>query len=462
VTRKVHVEQWKGDGDAPRALRSGACDEAASAAACAIGGGHELSSREVPSLRSNFAWTLGGNVVYAACQWLMLMIIAKLGTREMVGEFSYALAVTAPITVLTNLQLRAVQATDAKDHYSFDVYLRLRIVGVCVALCVVGVLAWYAPGSGGAGVLLAIGSAKAVEALSDVHYGLLQRHERMDVIARSMIAKGCVSVVAFGLGIAVTGSVAGASWGLCAAWAALLLGYDIPRARAQGGVRRHAADVRASWNVAQLAQLTRLALPLGVVIFLLSLNGNMPRYFVEHALGVRELGVFSALSYLVIAATTVVGALGQAATPRLAKLWASGDRHAFLRLTGLLAALGAALGLGSAVIAGAAGRQVLTFLYRPEYAAAHHVFFWTALASTIAFVSSALGYSLTAMRSFRAQAPLSIVVTCVTVGACWALVPPYGLLGAVAGGAIASTVQLVGHAVLMRISIGKTTGEESR
>jgi hypothetical protein len=38
------------------------------------------------TLRVNFLWTLAGNVVYAACQWGILVALAKLGTPQMVGR----------------------------------------------------------------------------------------------------------------------------------------------------------------------------------------------------------------------------------------------------------------------------------------------------------------------------------------------------------------------------------------
>ena len=34
------------------------------------------------TLRMNFLWTLAGNVVYAACQWGILVVLAKLGTLQ--------------------------------------------------------------------------------------------------------------------------------------------------------------------------------------------------------------------------------------------------------------------------------------------------------------------------------------------------------------------------------------------
>ncbi|MGI8856402.1 MAG: hypothetical protein ACR2JW_11675, partial [Thermomicrobiales bacterium] len=53
------------------------------------------------SLRANFSWTFVGNVVYAACQWGMLVVLAKLGSPEVVGQFALGLAITAPVIMLT-------------------------------------------------------------------------------------------------------------------------------------------------------------------------------------------------------------------------------------------------------------------------------------------------------------------------------------------------------------------------
>jgi len=74
------------------------------------------------TLRVNFLWTLAGNVIYATCQWGILVVLAKLGTPQMVGEFALALAVTAPILIGAGLSLRSVQATDALREYKFRDY----------------------------------------------------------------------------------------------------------------------------------------------------------------------------------------------------------------------------------------------------------------------------------------------------------------------------------------------------
>ena len=119
------------------------------------------------SLRSNFSWTFAGNVVYAGCQWGMLMVLAKLGSPERVGQFALGLALTAPVIMLTNLQLRAIQATDARREYRFGHYLALRLATTALSLLVIaGIACGYRLET--ALVILAVGLSKAFESLSDV------------------------------------------------------------------------------------------------------------------------------------------------------------------------------------------------------------------------------------------------------------------------------------------------------
>src|ERR1043166_3883519 len=82
----------------------------------------------VRGLRANFLWTLCGTLVYSGCQWGLLVVLAKLGNAEMVGQFALGLAITAPALMFSNLQLRSVLATDASGEYSFGDYLGLRLV----------------------------------------------------------------------------------------------------------------------------------------------------------------------------------------------------------------------------------------------------------------------------------------------------------------------------------------------
>jgi len=394
------------------------------------------------SLRSNFIWTFVGNAVYSACQWGMLVMLVKLGSAEMVGRFSLGLVVSAPVIMFTNLQLRAVQATDARGEYTFADYLGLRLVMTIVALLVIAgiVLAsGYRVETGL--VVLVVGLGKAFEAISDVFYGLFQRHERMDRVAGSMITRGILSLAMLGGGVYLTGRVLVGAVGVAIAFLFVLATYDIRSGLwvRRAALRTNEIGLHANgwksllyprWDPRTLIGLTRLALPLGIVMMLISLNTNVPRYVVERYLGERQLGIFAALTYLGVAGNRVIAALGRSATPRLAKLHARGDVDGFLALLLKLAVIGAFLGGAGVVVALVGGRSILTLLYRPEYAEHLVVFVWVMVATGIGYIGSFLGYGITATRAFSRFTIPYLVVSMICVASSVLLIPGYGRVGA--------------------------------
>jgi len=416
------------------------------------------SAHNIPaglSLRANFSWTFAGNVVYAACQWATLAVLTKLGSPAMVGQFALGLAIATPVIMFANLQLRNIQATDARNEYLFGDYLSLRLVTTALALLVIAgiVLVTGYPWET-ALVILAVGVSKAIEAISGVFYGLLQQHERMDRIATSMMIRGALSLIGMTVGVYLTGSVFWGVTGLTIARTLVLVGYDVstsgwmsnatlPTIGSAGERGDRKAALRPRWETGTLARLAWLALPLGVVMSLISLRASVPRYFIARSLGEYALGIFAAIAYLPQAGTVVVGALGQSATPRLAKHYAAGNGKAFRELLIKLVGIGALLGTAGVLVALVAGRELLTLLYRPEYAQ-RDLFVWVMVGAGISYVAGLLGHSMMATRHFRVQVPMFIVVTGLTALTCLWLVPTYGLHGAAIALIVGNSVQAGG------------------
>lgn len=406
------------------------------------------------SLRRNFFWAFSGNLFYAASQWGMLTALAKLGSPTMVGQFALGLAVTAPVILFFNLQLRGIQATDAKRDYLFGDYLALRLLTTFLALIVLAALVGLSNYERAtAYVVFGVAAAKAVESVSDVFYGLMQKHERMDCIALSLILRGGLSLATMAAGVFYTGTVVWGVVGMIVSWAGVLLFFDMPngvRIGRNAGNTGHlpatayARTLVPRWQPRTLSRLARLALPLGGVMLLLSLNTNIPRYFIEHHLGSEQLGLFSAIAYLLVAGNTVVSALGQSASPRLARHFAQRDRKAFLILLGRLLLIGLGLGMLGILAACFFGREILTLLYTPQYAERADIFVGIMVAATFSYLASFLGYGMTATRSFSPQLPLFALVTASTFVASLLLVPKVGLMGAVLATLASVLVQFLG------------------
>ncbi|HWR54479.1 MAG TPA: lipopolysaccharide biosynthesis protein [Bryobacteraceae bacterium] len=396
------------------------------------------------SLRTNFAWTLAGNAVYSVSQWAVLSLAAKMGDSRMLGEYALAFALALPVGMLSHMNLRAVLATDVERKHPFGDYLAVRIgatLAGIAATAAVGIAAGY---RGRLALLIAVtGITVSVDGLSDIYYALMQRRERMDQVATAMVARGILGVAAFGIALWVTGDLIWSVAALGAGRAAVLLLYERPRGRA-GETLRPPSTRKAQFGI------LRAALPLGVVLMLISLTTNMPRYAIERHLGLPELGAFAAVASFATVGNTVVNALGQSATPRLARLFASRNLAGFRRLAFRLAVLALGLGGAGVVTALLIGPFVLRVVYRPEYAAHSGLLTAVMAAGSATYVGMALGFVLTGTRSFGPQMPLLMAVAATCGISAWLLVPMMGLWGGAVAIALAGGVQIIGQFMILR------------
>ena len=288
-----------------------------------------------------------------------------------------------------------------------------------------------------------IGLAKAFESISDVLYGRMQARERMDRIARSTMIKGPLSLLALLLGYLWAG-LPGAAGLLAAGWLALLLAYDLPNAR-----RLSTPQDLQTGGRSVLWQLLKTAAPLGVVMGLVSLSANIPRYQIEVTLGSSALGIYSALAYLMVALGIIISAVGQAASPQLARHVANNNLRAFWGLLGRMLLAGLGLGLAGVVGAALLGRPVLQLLYGPVYAQDLSLFVWLMGAAAFSYLASFMGFGMTAARRFKDQVPLfAVMVALLWLLSRW-LVPQYGLVGAAWATLATNVVQVVGSGLIL-------------
>ncbi len=404
----------------------------------------EVGSPPPPSLRRNFSWTLFGNLFYAACQWGYIVVIAQLGSPELVGRFALALAITAPIFMLTNLGLGVALATDAGDEYEFGQYLGLRLVTTALGLAIVGVtvsLGGFATET--IRVVLIVAVAKAIEAVADVVLALFQKNERMDLLARSMVLKGAISLAALAAAMWLSERLEFAALALVLGWIVVLFAWDFRQAVAF-------SRLRPSLALGRLTSLTWLALPLGVIAGLGSFGAQLPRYFVEHFGGEEALGLFTAPAAVAIAALLLTRALSRTTVPRLARHFADRNLGEFKRLLFKLMGLGLLVGAVCVLLAALLGKWFLRTAYGPEYESQHIILVWILVHAGFLATGTFLGTGLTASRHFRVQVVLHAVKIAAVAIACWLLVPVHGALGAAWALLAGSIVSILGYGLVLR------------
>ncbi len=425
----------------------------------------------VPSLTRNFVWTLGGNVVGSGCQWAVVVLLAKIATPEVVGQFALAMAVAIPITFLADFRLRVLYVTDTQDKYRFREMLGLRFVLACVSLiailitCAVARFDRYTTM-----VVFAVGVAQLADFLSESYFGNLQRDERMDRIAISLIARNILAVSFFTAGVFFTHQLLWGIAGILLGRGSVLLFYDTlygaPQAQPAATVRpgslwriKFVNRFRPEWNLVRQREMLWIALPLALVSVLVSVNGYVPRYVLESYLGKRDLGMYSAINYIPAGCFMVATALGYAVFARLSKLFGHGDLVGFRQLLFRIAGIYAALGVCGVIGAATVGRRLLAIVYRPEYAQHVDLLRWLMVVGAVQCLTMSMQCGLTAASQFRVQVPLFAGVAAISLLGCLILIPRMGLTGAALAALISSGVQLCASATLVWRTLARRASE---
>lgn len=394
------------------------------------------------SLRKNFSWAFFGNSFFYLCQFGIMVILAKLGSPEMLGTYSYAVAIVIPFTIFGKLQLQVVFVTDAKNEYLFVDYLFLRILTTVITILGITVVAAAVADSAQTAVLIVIvGIGQGFLCIREMYLSAMQKAERMDLFSTSNIIQGVLGLVIFFLAIWFYQKLLLAIIGLLLARVATFILYDyrvskkLPVTIGMG--HRTPAEALRNWK--GLANLIWLSLPLGITAALISLQVNIPKYFIKHYYSETTLGYYAAMVSLLAIGRMVIGALGQSAYPRLAKYFVA-SKTAFRNLLAKLVAVGFTLGLSGLVITFFFGKFILTMIFSADYAVYYKEFNWIMLFGAIAYIASFFGYGVTAARYFKIPLVIWTVVAGITAVSCYLLVPSYSIKGAAWAMSIASGV----------------------
>jgi len=413
-----------------------------------------LEQAERSSLTADFSWTFVGNAIYAAGQFAILMLLTKLVRPEQVGQYALGLALVYPVMMLANMQLRSVMNSSTNNQVQFGHYLSVRLLTTFAAFAIIfGVTQVLRYDRELTAVVLLVGVAYGIETISDVYYARLQLHDRMAEISKSLMARAALSVLALAAATYVTRSVIWGIAGVAVARALVLFGYDTRE-------RTHVLRRQTKWyllngelaprfDAGEQRQLLWRSLPLGIVVLLTTLNSSIPSFFIKHGIGERDLGIFSALGLTISVGNMAVVSLGQSAFTRLSRAYSSGNIAAFGSLLVVLLTCGAGLGVCGMLISKFAGREILTLLFRPEYAERADLLPWIMAAGAVLFMAQFVGFGMTAAGFYHSQVYLNIMANASLVAACYLLVPGKGLLGAILAMLIAAVVQLAASAAIL-------------
>ncbi len=371
--------------------------------------------------------TLTGNLVFAATQWALLIVVARMGSAEQVGYITLAAAIATPVFALTGLSLRDARSVDYGRDSSDQDYFLLRSMMTTGAVLLALAIIFGIYGAAPTGLILAalgLVLTKIPHTQSTLNYGIAQRRGRFDVIVNSQVLRGVLGVVCFAIAFAVTRSVGAGFLAQAICWFAVLLWVE-RRPLAKEGVVFRAGRPNGP-ELRRALGLMIWLLPLSIAGVLQMVSLYVPRIVLAEHVTYEALGLFGAIYYFLTAMQTVIRSISQASASRMAKAATSGNAARFRRITMVLIAGNLGIGLFIILAAFLVGEAVIGAIYGAEYVD-RFLIIMVAITAALQLVMGFTQYALLASQHFALRLWINAVCLFAAIGLSLWLIPEGGV-----------------------------------
>lgn len=404
----------------------------------------------VSSWARSTAWLVAANVLRNLGLLAVLLVLGQLTNPAVVGRYALALAITSPIFVLAQLGLKGVYLT-LRSNNRFSSFVLVQVAAVIVAF-LAGVALALAINPSLVSTVALVCLVKAVDCGFELGSGALQRYGRTQVVFWSYLAAAVLGVVAVVLILILTKNLDLALAGLGVANAVVALASTLRVGLVLA--RHHEARLIPASRRVEIIGILRAGVPTGVAMAVLALVASLPQYFLAANWGERAVGYFAVLLYLVAIADIFGGTLTQAWIPS-ARAHLEPDksldqeRKSFLSFTFAEAARWTliffplvALGLWLAGI-------VLPVAMSPEYGVTLQLAVPLAAGILLLPLLHFGGTAIAVLNLYAHGITLSLVAAGASVAGCLALVPRFGLPGALWATAFAYLARAIATLVVL-------------
>ncbi|HFE8514969.1 lipopolysaccharide biosynthesis protein [Proteus mirabilis] len=384
-------------------------------------------------LLKNTSYTLVGNVIFALSQWLILIILNKFGNSTDVGIFTYSLAITTPIFLLSQCGLRSYLVVDIKKAFHFKIYLNLRILLSTIALSIIFFICFFIENDKTRYSVLLVSLFKLFDSIFDIYYGSYQRNFLMKRIAISRIIRAILNIIFFLIIYLYSKNLIYSLFGYSVSAILCYYFYDF----------RYKEDTLSYINEFKSYNLLLLsALPLGLTAVFISLNSSIPRIILENKTTLTEIGAFSSFFYLLQIAQIIIQSLCQTYSPHISRLHIEKDKKNLQK--SIINLLTLTLFISISYIASSLILKDLIFslLFNKDFYAFHKTYDYITYYSPLLFFMIALGNISTALKKIKLQPYIFFFSTLLILPLSIICISKYNLNGAILAISISSLITI--------------------
>ena len=311
---------------------------------------------EKESLAKNMLWSSVGNLVYCICLWAITILTVRLCSYDQAGYLSLAMSASSTCATIGLFSMRNYQISDIESEFSVSEYVGSRFftcllsVVFCLVYCLRSSSLYQAL------CILAFMTIRIAECGVDVIHGVDQKYGRYDIIGKSLLIRGLMTVVVFTccmitmndllFSLTVTGVVN----------IIVMIVYDVRKTQ-------HFESIKPSFDIRKISVLLKKCVPLVIMSFLLSTIPLIPKSSLQTLVSNEMLGIYSSIGSPTLVVQVFATYAFNPLLPKLAEYYTRKDYDRFLQVFHKLFVILIAFSFFIILSASLLGRFGLSILY---------------------------------------------------------------------------------------------------
>jgi O-antigen/teichoic acid export membrane protein len=406
--------------------------------------------RLTESFLNNASWILFGNIATLLSRVAMMVILIKNFPPSTIGIVALGFAISEPLIALFNFNLRVIIATDQEQQFAFPTYFCFRVITSFISFSFIIVIAYIMEQNVEKYfIILSVATFKCVETIGDIYYGLFQRTQQIRIIGISRFFKATLIILSISTAIILTKSIYIAIAVITFARISVIVIFDHLMYRKNCSKSGFDKNLLSGIKWKDFNALLKLGLPLGITLFWVNFNINIPTYILINIKTAKELGIFSALMYIIIVGRVIIYSLGTVAVPRLAIYFQKKRYSEFVRLI-LILIIFSWVTVGTAYLLSLmVGVELLSIAFTEEYSDYASVLPLVCLAAGFSFSTNFLTNAINATRQFKEQLKVLPLVTFASLICGYFLIIEYEIIGAVITVLVGAAIHMIGNGCVL-------------
>lgn len=277
-------------------------------------------------IKKNVLWNTIGSVFYCVCQWAITILVVRIESYEASGYLSLAMTTSSSFSAISLFSMRNFQVSDVNEEYSSREYYGSRIVTCVVAqlLCMVYACV-MAKTSNNFWCITIFMMVRIAEALVDVFHGINQKFDKYDLIGKSFIIRGILTVVSFSLGLFLTHNLIVTLAIMALLNILVVFLYDMVKTGSLESIKPVIFDKH-------VFQLVYTCVPLVIFTFLLSMQNLIPKNLLESIHGTDELGIYASIASPTLVVQVMASVIFNPFLPQFTRLYTDGKVEEFRKM----------------------------------------------------------------------------------------------------------------------------------